>query len=255
MRSVSFIDDRFPVRTLYTDNEDCKDYDDSEPITARSDSLIRYAGIPVKRVVYAREIHSGSVMLAGENEDDDCFLRTEECLITKPSGGYDSVITNVPGVMMCITTADCLPLFIYDPAAGAAAITHCGWRGICSGIASSTVELIRERFGGDPSRTVAAFGPCICGSCYEVGEELKSDFARLFAADEIDRFFTPRDNGKYLLDIRSAVTADLLRIGLKIDNIYDTGICSYESPEYASYRRTGKVIPAKQTISGLVMKQ
>lgn len=255
MRSVSFIDDRFPVTTVYTDNTDCKDYDDSEPITARSDSLIRFAGIPVKRVVYAREIHSGSVMFAGESENDDRFLRTNEPLITKPSGGYDSLITNVPGVMMCITTADCLPLFLYDPVAKAAAITHCGWRGICSGIASSTVGLMKDGFGGDPSATVAAFGPCICGSCYEVGGELKSDFARLFPADEIDRFFTPRDNGKYLLDIRSAVIADLLSAGLMTKNIYDTGICSYESPVFASYRRSGRVIPAKQTISGIVMHQ
>lgn len=254
MRSVPFFDERYPVRTVYTENSDPPAVPGWDEAVVRNAAMADYADVPVARVVYAKEIHSGSVFAVTSQDGSGSIVHTEEAFITKPSGGFDSVITDIPCIMMCITTADCLPLFLYDTAHHAVAITHCGWRGTASGIASNTIRKMGELYGSDSADIIAAIGPCICGKCYEVGEELIDAFSMTFSDDEIKGFFTPKENGKYLLDNRAAVLCDIARVGITSDHIYDTDICSFESPGFASYRRDGRVIPSRQTISAIVLK-
>ena len=234
MRSIPFFDENHPVETIYTDKDDIN----SELFSS---------------AVFAKEIHSGSIF-AVTGPDDGHIVHTDETLITKAPGGFDSIITNVPEIMICITTADCLPLFMYDTKEHAAAITHCGWRGICSGIAHNTVKAMSDLYGSDPSHIICAIGPCICKNCYEVGDELIDCFLRDFSKDETKGFFIPKENGKYLLDMRVAVRTGLTRSGIDPESIRDCGICSFESAKYASYRRDGVVIREKQTVSGIMLK-
>ena len=254
MRSISFFDERYPVRTVYTENSDPPAVPGWDEADVRNAAMASFTGVTVSKVVYAKEIHSGSVFAVTSKDGGGKIVHTEEAFITKPPGGFDSVITDIPGIMMCITTADCLPLFLYDTKNHAAAITHCGWRGTGSGIASNTIRKMGELYGTDGTDLIAAIGPCICGNCYEVGEELIDAFSMTFSDDEIKGFFTPKGNGKYLLDNRAAVLCDINRSGITPDHIYDTGICSFESPGFASYRRDGRVIPSRQTISTIVLK-
>ena len=253
MKSILFFDDRFPVRTVYTDMNDCTGVSDDAPVTVRSASLLSYAGDPEARIIYAKETHSGTVVSVTDDPLTDRFDHVEERLITKDPGGFDSIVTSTPGVMMCITTADCLPLFLYDPVSSTAAITHCGWRGIASAIITSTVNVMEEHHNAKRDHIMAAIGPCICGKCYEVGEELIDDFRFCFTSDEIKSFFAPKGSGKYLLDIKSAAIIELKHAGIRSENITDTGVCTYESDEYVSYRRVGKLIPSRQMISGIIL--
>ena len=255
MRSVPFFDERYPVKTVYTENNDPPAVPGWDEADVRNAAIASFVSVPVSKVVYAREIHSGSIFAVTSKDSSGRIVHTEEAFITKTPGGYDSVITNIPGIMMCITTADCLPLFLYDTVHHAAAITHCGWRGTASGIASNTIRKMGELYGSESADIIAATGPCICGKCYEVGEELIDAFSTTFSDDEIKGFFTPKENGKYLLDNRAAVLCDISRLGITPDHISDTGICSFESPGFASYRRDGRVIPSRQTISAIVMKE
>ncbi len=253
MKSIPFFDDRFPVRTVYTDMNDCKYVPDDAPVTVRSDLLLDHVGDHSARIVYAKETHSGTVVSVTDDFSKDRFDHVEERLITKETGGFDSVVTSTPGVMMCITTADCLPLFLYDPVSKTAAITHCGWRGIASAIITSTTAVMKDHHNADTDHIVAAIGPCICGNCYEVGEELIDDFSFCFSSEEINTFFAPKGGGKYLLDIRKAAFIEMKHAGIRSDNIFDTGVCTYESDDYVSYRRVGKLIPSHQMISGIIL--
>lgn len=242
MRPLPCLDDRYPVRTFYTDNSDWRSCEGWQDATVRNTVLQDWLQLPLKRVVYARETHSGNVLtVPGDNAGPE------------PSGGYDALVTAEPGVLLCIWTADCPPLFLCDPVKRVAGIAHCGWKGICRGIVSNTVGEMSHRFGTKPEDIVAAFGPGICGDCYEVSDDLAEAFSNLFSPPEITELFRPKRNGKYLLDLKKAIALELLRTGILPGNIHDSGICSYESEEYASYRRNGSTVPSRQTLSGIVL--
>ena len=214
MHSLPSFDGRYPVRTLYTDNEDWRRCEGWQDADRRKTALQDYLRTPLKQVIYAREIHSGSVFaVSGENNDPE------------PADGYDALVTADPGVLLCVWTADCLPLFLYDKDRHVAAVAHCGWRGICSRIVSNTVGVMTGRFGSSPEHIIAAELLC------------------------------PKRNGKYLLDLRKAITFELLRVGIQQESIQDAEICSYESAGYASYRRDGQSVPSRQTLSGIVLEK
>ncbi len=252
MQSIPSFDENHPVKTFFTRSEDWqRNKDWLEP--GRQSALLRDClCVPLKQIRYARETHSGSV-LAIPDENGGSIEIPEEAEILGPSGGFDSMVTSVPGVALCIWTADCIPLFLYDPKKHIAAIAHCGWRGICNGIVGNTIRVMARRFDAQPENLITAFGPGICGKCYEVGEELIPAFSRLFPEEEIREFFRPKQNGKYLLNLRKAISFEFLRMGIAPESIRDAGICSYESESFASYRRSGPSEPCRQTLSGIVL--
>lgn len=252
MRSISFFDGAYPVRTLVSDNGDWQT-DGWRDADTRKAILQARLDVPVERVFYARETHSGNVFAVRADEAEGRIVHRDERLHLGPEGGYDAMVTNLPGIMLCVWTADCLPLFLYDPERHIAAIAHCGWRGVLSGIAANTVDVMTESFGARPERLLAAFGPCICGNCYEVSDDLVECFSERFSPDEIGALFVPMGNGKYLLNIKRAVETELLGKGVRAVCIHDTGICSRESAQYASYRRDGSSEPVRQTLSGIVL--
>lgn len=252
MQSITYIDDRCPARTVYSDKADLQKNEGWQLSDTRKSLLQTFLGTPLRRVFYICQVHSGNVLAIFDGKDGDFDITGEKAGIG-PSDGYDAMVTDVPGALLCIWTADCLPLFLCDPVRRVAAVAHCGWRGICNGVVRNTVRVMTDRFGADPEHITAALGPAICGKCYEVGGELKEDFSRYFSGDEISQLFYPKKNGKYLLDIRKAVTMELIRLGIRPEKIHDTGICTYESKNYMSYRREGRVETVREILSGIVL--
>ena len=253
MRSIPFLDDRYPVRTVITEREDWQDHSGWQDADFRKTIIEANLQTTLKRIVYARETHSGSVFSVHDTAGSDRLEIVSEAHHFGPTDGYDAMVTAVPGILLCVWTADCIPLFLYDTEKHAAAITHCGWRGICSGIVENTIDGMRSCFGTDPRQVAAAFGPGICGACYEVGSEMPDFFSDTFTELELETLFRPVEGGKYLLDIRQAIVMKLTRAGVASSNICDTGICSYESESFASYRRDGRSRPCRQTLSGIVL--
>ena len=253
MRSISFLDGRYPVKTIITDRQDWQSHAGWQVDVFRKNIIEDHLHTPLKRVIYARETHSGSVFSVSDNDGSGTLEAVSEELRIGPAGGFDAVVTAVPGLLLCVWTADCIPLFLYDTEKHAAAIAHCGWRGICGGIAENTLKVMWQRFGSSPENILAAFGPGICADCYEVGSDLIEAFSSRFSRKELGELFRPKENGKCLLDLRKAVAFILLREGLRPDRIHDTGICSYESENFASYRRNGPSEASRQTLSGIVL--
>jgi hypothetical protein len=88
--------------------------------------------------------------------------------------GYDTLITDEPGVPLLLRYADCTPVLIYDPAHRALALIHSGWRGTVQAAVRAAVDALAEAFGSRPADMAAAIGPSIGPCCYEVGEEVIS---------------------------------------------------------------------------------
>ena len=146
MRSLAFLDDRYPVRTVFTDNGDLPVFAGLLSEDAVRSPLQDYLRIPLRSVIIADERHSANV-LAVSGQAGKCRKIAEYNGESSPDGGYDALVTDEPGILLCVRTADCLPLFLYDTEKHVAAIAHCGWIGVCGGIVSHTVGVMTERFG------------------------------------------------------------------------------------------------------------
>jgi hypothetical protein len=147
--------------------------------------------------------------------------------VDEPVGSVDDVdalVTDQPGVALFATYADCYPIVLWDPEKRVAGLVHAGWRGTQAGVARAAVSFMRDEYGCSHVR--AGIGPGICGRCYEVGEEVSSQFDARFVTPSGDRF---------MLDLAAANHAQLEDAGAR--HVYDIGICTKEHYLFPSHRR------------------
>jgi YfiH family protein len=148
----------------------------------------------------------------------------------------DALVTGLPGILLVIKTADCLPVLLVEEKARVIAAVHCGWKGTRLKVLEKAVRGMVERYAIDPGSLLAAFGPCIGGGCYEVGGDVRDLYARGGFPVSLFGPSTQRP-GKYLFDLPAAARLQLLNIGLQEENIFSVGICTHCDPAYPSYRR------------------
>jgi len=134
------------------------DGDDNGPWT----DLVRRAAPGLPEVVAGRQVHGTRIAVHQRQTGDG--LRIVE--------GIDGHLTVRPGVLLVVTVADCLPLFLTAPDANAVALLHGGWRGVAGGMVESGIEALETLTGVRPAGMVLHIGVGICGRCYEVGPEV-----------------------------------------------------------------------------------
>lgn len=145
----------------------------------------------------------------------------------------DGMVTDRPGLVLGILTADCAPVLLADREAGIVAAAHAGWKGALGGIVEATVAEM-ERLGAVRSRIAAAVGPCIARKSYEVDDGFLRRFAE--ADPEHERFFALGREGHHQFDLEGFVLARLAAAGLA--RIEALGEDTYSQPErFFSYRR------------------
>jgi len=143
----------------------------------------------------------------------------------------DALITNSPNVVLCILTADCVPILLYDAKQHAIAVIHAGWKGTKAEIIKKTVRRMQKVFKSNPKDIVAGIAPSIGRCCYEVGEDVAKHFI-----DTPDGFTQVRE--KYMLDLPYINKKQLLEAGLKKCNIELSNICTAcDSERFFSYRK------------------
>jgi purine-nucleoside/S-methyl-5'-thioadenosine phosphorylase / adenosine deaminase len=146
----------------------------------------------------------------------------------------DAIITRTEGLAIGVTTADCGPILLVDPAARVIGATHAGWKGALTGIVESTVDAM-EKLGADRSGIVAAIGPLIRQPSYEVGAEFLERF--LDANADNARFFLPGEReGHAMFDLAGFIRMRLENAGVLM--IDDLGIDTYCDERCFSYRRS-----------------
>jgi len=171
----------------------------------------------------------------------------------------DASITNTPGLLLGVQTADCVPILLVDPKKRAVAAVHAGWRGTLARILEKTVGELVAKFKSNPADLLAAIGPCIGPCCYEVGAELVIQFTSQFA-DAADFFDEPRSGEEpnplqwlnmmppghqpppknVRLDLSKANRSQLIAAGLSEKNIFSSDLCTACHPSlFFSYRKQG----------------
>lgn len=146
----------------------------------------------------------------------------------------DALVTNRPGFLLAVQTADCVPVLFADTKAGVVGAAHSGWKGSISGVTDNTIRAM-ESLGANRSDIACAIGPCIAQKSYEVDDA----FFRRFAEDdaENERFFATGKPGHWQFDIEGYVAARLAGFG--ITRIECLGEDTYTQPDrFFSYRRS-----------------
>ena len=192
-----------------------------------------HLNIDVSKIIVANQHHTDEIRVVGE-EDGGSGTGSP-----KGEDYYDAMITDTAGLMLCVHTADCVPIVLLDPKRKAAGAVHSGWAGASKGIAGKTVRKMIETFGCDPGDIVCCLGPYNHSCCYEVGEDVLESFQSGFSEDECGRMFKKKDREeKYMLDLGAAVTISLCHEGVRKENIHDSGHCTFHTDEFSSWRRT-----------------
>lgn len=152
----------------------------------------------------------------------------------------DAMICRVPGLALCILTADCVPVLFADTEAGIIGAAHAGWKGAIGGVCPTTIAAM-EKAGADRSNIVASIGPAIQQESYEVGEEFQARFAEDDA--ENTRFFLPGAPGKFQFDLTGYVRTQLLAEGLGAVEQLDHDTCAMEETYFSNRRRNHRGDP------------
>jgi YfiH family protein len=207
------------------------------------------SGNPDTPLITLRQIHSSVLVVAGPGAE-------------KSSCKGDGLMTDRPGILLGVQTADCTPVLVADRKRKVVAAFHAGWRGTVRRIIEKGIGRMRLEFGSKPEDLIAAVGPSIGACCYQVGEELLSEFESQFAyARELFHevydsepvktkypmlFLTQRAPGhspigpSLHLDVAEANRRQLLDAGLKAEAIQMVGGCTSCHRElFFSHRGSG----------------
>lgn len=184
--------------------------DDPTVVLENRRLLEEQLGQPIQ---YMEQVHGDSVSLVRASTID--------------SPTADALLTQESGIALAVMVADCIPLLLAN--ASAVAAVHVGRRGLLNGVAIKTLNKLRSL---DSSPVTAVIGPSICGSCYEVSQEIFNEVTDRYPASSAR---TP--SGGFSLDLAKALTHELIENGV---TVIDESRCTVEDDSLFSYRRDGK---------------
>ena len=210
--------------------------DDPVKVLERRQIFLNRLGLQLNDLVAGVQTHGINIRLvtrqaagAGVSEFDTALPDT------------DALITRESGLILSIYTADCLPIFIFDPVTPAIGLAHAGWRGTLKGIAAKTLEKMTIAFQTVPTQCWIAIGPAIGTECFKVSENVADQFAAIFPEVVTSE---PPD---YRVDLNRFNRWLLRNSGVSDEQIISSGLCtSCLRNDFYSYR-------ADQTTMGRMM--
>lgn len=145
----------------------------------------------------------------------------------------DALLTNAPNVPLLLRFADCVPIFLYDPAHRAIGVVHAGWRGTVLKIATRAVQAMFETFGTRPRDLIACIAPSIGPCCYRVGDQVIARVRAVF--ENADELLIPQARGGIQFDLWQANAQQLRTLG--VESIEMANLCTaHRTDEFFSWR-------------------
>jgi YfiH family protein len=249
-------------------NMSLKEGDTVENISKNWDTVAAAFGIPRRNFFQVHQVHADRILTIDDAESQTYDPKDMD---------YDAIITNRPGLALCMKTADCVPVLMVDTEKRIVAAVHAGWRGTALNISGKVLMSLSERYGTRPRDVQAAIGPAIGACCYEVDATVYQAMESHPARDEI---FTPRSEsgsesgaglgsksdmrtkivmktetgtgmgkemGKWKLNLSLANRYQLQELGVPGSNIHDGNLCTSCANElFYSHRKergiTGRLL-------------
>jgi len=202
--------------------------DDPKHVASNRKLLSSALGFNVESLTTAKQVHGNKVAIItkdmrGKGSNDHASALN----------GIDAMVTDIPGILLMVQVADCVPLLFYDPKRKVIAATHAGWRGTVLKIAKNTVDTMIKQYRSDPTHIYVGIGPSIGPCCYEVGREVLR---------EASKDLIKTRNGKNYFDLWEANKSQLIETGIPASNIEVSQLCTLcNSDTFFSSRAGGGV--------------
>lgn len=217
-------------------------YCGDDPASVAENRRLLSLELPVpnaSRLVIPHQVHDSVVQVIDEET-----LGHQELI-----EGVDALITRLPGVCIGVSTADCIPIIIYDPINHCAAAVHAGWRGTVKRIAEKTAWQMYSFYRSDYGEMQVMIGPGISLKNFEVGQEVYDEFLQAgFPMERIAAKYA-----KWHIDLPLCNRLQLEQLGVRPENIRETGICTYDhTDDFFSARRLG--IASGRIYTGVILR-
>lgn len=200
--------------------------------------LAELLGIDTRNLVFPRQTHTATVCCVDEVPE-------------KEIAETDALVSNTPGLCLCVQTADCVPILLFDPGKNVVAAVHAGWRGTVAKIVQKTVHRMITEFGSKALDIRAAIGPSIGPEVYEVGPEVVEKVRN--SIPQAESTLQLNSLGRFHFNLWEANRLLLLESGLADQHIEVLTECSFSDAEkYYSARREGA--DTGRMVSGIMLK-
>lgn len=211
-----------PFDTFNLGNRSAADGDDPRQVQRNRDELQRLAGLP-SAPHWLRQVH-GTGVLRFDAPPSAAGIEAEPVA--------DAAVTAVPGVVLAILTADCLPVVFAARDGREVAAAHVGWRGLAEGMLEATLAAMQA-----PAADVIAWlGPAAGPACYEIGSEVHDAFVS--GSAEAETAFTATRPGHWRVDLYALARQRLQAAGMALADIHGGGLCTIADPaRWFSHRR------------------
>lgn len=183
------------------------------------EEYFKSVGVGPGRVVTADLIHGANAVKVSDKEAGVMIAKT------------DGLVTESKNLFLSATAADCFLLYFYNSLKNVVGITHVGWRGLLACVVENTIDALIDNFGAVPQNLLTSISPGIRECHFEISPTDKEKF------EEYSKFVLDR-SGKVFVDLPGIIKVKLSDSGILVENIEDSGICTYcNEREYFSYRR------------------
>ncbi len=167
------------------------------------------------KIVFGNQIHHTNIKLVDYQSES-------------PLKETDGIFTKDENVVLAVFTADCIPVFVYDPVKRFVGLVHAGWRGISKNIIVLAVDFMEKELSVQMSSVRVVIGPGICVKEFEISDEIACVFPDIYVK---------KKKGKNFVDLKKFIKSQMVSAGINPSAIYDCGLCSFEESNIFSHRR------------------
>jgi YfiH family protein len=194
-----------------------RQFDSEENILRNFEILAEVMGTTADKMVLTYQTHTVNIMKVTKEDAGRGVTR---------DWGYrdvDGLVTDEKDLTIVTTHADCNAVFFYDPVKKVIGLAHSGWRGTLGGISREMIDIMKREYGTEPGNLICGIGPSLCKDCFEVDEDVAEAFRD---ADPDYEAFIERRDPKYHIDLKAIIRHDLVKKGVKDENVLDMGLCT-----------------------------
>ena len=215
-----------------------------DPPTNDYITLSESLGIPLQRFIRPYQAGGDKVGIVSAEQGGSGVIKDND--LKK----IDGLVTAEKGIVLSIIAADCVPVYLVDEKAEIIGLLHCGWRAATGALIHNAVAHMKE-LGAVQSDIQVIVGPHICSRCYEVGEEVRTEYAKVFTAKELESLFEQRGKSIFL-SLTETIRLKAIAEGIDDKKITAVNDCTCHDTAYYSYRRGDR---GKQNLAYIMMKQ
>lgn len=185
---------------------------------------------------------------------DEEFLKLDHTTSIEIMYGVDSIITDIRDKFLCVTTADCVPIIIFDKKTKAIAAIHAGWKGTSGKIVDKTISAMQKEYNSTPQDMFVGIGPAISQQNYEVGNEVIQEMSDNGIDLSHSNVCTEKySTSKYHINLKEINRRELISLGVPEANIETSQLCTFEKQElFFSARR--QTVHSGRMLTGVMLK-